>query len=77
MRSLGLRSNLSATAVHGIEKLGRDPGTETLAAICKTLNVSMAYIMFGLDVTPETEEILLLLQEKPAKHQAMISLLRE
>ncbi len=47
MRKTSLDSGLSETAVHGIVKLGRDPHTQTLAKICKTLGVSMAWVMFG------------------------------
>lgn len=77
MRKTSLESGLSETAFHGIVKLGRDPGTQTLAKICKTLDISMSWALFGVDVSPEAEEALRLLQENPSKHTAMLQLLRE
>jgi len=47
MRKASLDAGLSETYVHGVIKLGRDPGVSKLVAVCTALEVSPAYILFG------------------------------
>ncbi|MBU2943151.1 helix-turn-helix transcriptional regulator [Shimia thalassica] len=77
MRKASLDSGLSETALHGIIKLGRDPGTMNLVKICDTLGISVAWVMYGYDVSIENDEILQLLQKNPSKQEAILALLRE
>lgn len=77
MRQVGLDAGLSVSAVHGIIKLNRDPGAENLVKICDVIGVTVSWVMYGYNITPEAEEVLHLLQENPAKRGAILQLLRE
>ncbi|MBT3142893.1 hypothetical protein KL867_17630 [Ruegeria litorea] len=77
MRKASLDAGFSETYVHGILKLGRDPGIASLTRLCDTLELSAAFVIFGHDVTPEMDEILRIFQENPAKREALLQLIRE
>lgn len=77
MRQVGLDAGLSESAVHGIIKLGRDPGAENLVKICDVIGATLSWVMYGYEITPEAEEVLNLLQKNPAKREAILQLLRE
>lgn len=75
MRKASLDAGFSETFVHGIVKLGRDPGVQNLTTLCDSLGLSAAYIIFGYDVSPEVERFLQFFQENPAKREALLELL--
>jgi len=77
MRKASLEAGFSETFTHGILKLGRDPGVENLTKLCDSLGLSVSYIIFGHDVSPDAEELLRLFQGNPGKQQAILQLLRE
>lgn len=77
MRAASLEAGLSETALHGIVKLGRDPGVSNLVKVCDVLDVTLGWIMYGQDLTPENAEVLQLLQDNPSKRDAILALLRE
>jgi lambda repressor-like predicted transcriptional regulator len=77
MRKASLDAGFSETFAHGVLKLGRDPGVENLTTLCDSLGLSVSYIIFGHDISPETEELLRLFQENPEKRKAILQLMRE
>ncbi len=77
MRKAGLDAGFSETFVHGIIKLGRDPGVNNLTKLCDKHELSVSYIIFGHDISPEVEEFLHVFQDNPAKREAILQLLRE
>ncbi|MGY6704918.1 helix-turn-helix domain-containing protein [Roseinatronobacter sp.] len=76
MREVSLAAELSAGYLHGILKDGKDPTIDRLAAIAKAMNVSLAFILVGLDVTPETEQVVQALQRDPDRRDAILRLLK-
>lgn len=76
MRKASLDAGFGETYVHGIIKLGRDPGILNLTTLCDSLDVSISYVLFGHDLSADEEEILLLFQENPARREAILELLR-
>jgi ribonucleoside-diphosphate reductase alpha chain len=76
MRDVSLSAGLSAGYLHGILKGGKDSTIDRIAAIADALNVSLAYILIGLEVSPETEKLISLLQSDPASRDAVLQLLR-
>jgi transcriptional regulator with XRE-family HTH domain len=56
-RSLSLKADMGAGYVHSILEDGKDPGLESLMKVCAALDVSLLRIVYGLDVTPEMEEV--------------------
>ncbi|MEP0155228.1 hypothetical protein [Pseudophaeobacter sp.] len=75
MRKASLDAGFSQTFVHGILKLGRDPGVHNLTILCDSLGLSAAYVIFGYDVSPDVEEFLRIFQDNPAKREALLELL--
>ena len=45
MRKASLDAGFSETFVHGIIKLGRDPGVQNLTGLCDSLGLSASYII--------------------------------
>lgn len=75
MRDVSLSAGLSAGYVHGILKDGKDPTIDRLSAVARALNVSLAYVLVGVNISPEAEEIVRVLEEDPVRRDAVLSLL--
>ena len=75
MRAISLASGNSAGYVHSMLNENKDPTISKLMAVCKAIPTSISYILHGLDVTPEDEELLLALQKHPRKRAAIRSLI--
>lgn len=57
LRDISLKAGLAHGYLHSILKTDRDPTIDNLISVCKEINVSLSYIMFGLELSAETEEI--------------------
>jgi len=77
MRKASLDAGFSSTFAHGILKLERDPGVENLTRLCDSLGLSVSYIIFGHDISPDAEELLRLFQAHPERRKAILQLMRE
>lgn len=77
MRQVSLRSNNAAGYVHAIINDGKEPRLTNLAAVCDALNVSLLWVLYGIDASPETEEILRRLEQNPTKRASILGLLGE
>lgn len=75
MRSASLKAGVGANYIHGILKENKEPTVDRMIAICKTLNVSLSYILTGAKVSRETEGILRALEESPETRDAILALL--
>lgn len=75
-RSVSLAAGLGPGYVHSILKEGKDPTIENLIAVANALEVSLSYLLYGYDVSKETEEILSLLEKRPQQRAAILQLLR-
>lgn len=56
---------------------GKEPRIENLLAVCEVLNVSIQRILYGYEISADTEEILRLLEKNPARRQAILQLLKD
>lgn len=74
-REVSLNSGNGQGYVHSILSEGKEPTIKNLEAVCAALNVSLSYILYGFDVTPEDEGILAAMHESPEKRDAVITLL--
>lgn len=74
--SVCLAAGLSAGYLTNILTRGQVPTVSKLSAICSELGVSIAYIMYGYDISPDSLEVLELLQQQPEKQDAILKLLR-
>lgn len=74
-RSVSLKSGNGAGYVHSILAEGKEPTVDKLRQVCEAIPVSMAYILYGFDVTPEDEKIIAQLHESPETRGAVLTLL--
>lgn len=57
-------------------KSGREPSVHNLMALADVLEVSVSYLLLGIELDPTGEEILKLLSEKPDLAPAILQILR-
>lgn len=74
-RSISLDSGAGSGYLHSILSEGKDPTIEKLMAVCETLNVSTAYILYGVDVLPEDAEIIRAMRSDEKTREAILTLL--
>ena len=74
-RSVSLKAGLGAGYVNSLVKEGKDPAVDHVLRICAALDVSAAYILFGFNVTPETERIMRAVEDSPERRAALVALL--
>ena len=75
-RAISLASGAGPGYVHSILKEGKVPTIENLMSICEAIPVSLAYILYGFDITHEDAELLAALKESPETRAAMLTLIR-
>lgn len=75
MREISLGAGLSHGYVHGILRDGKEPTLDRFLRICKEVRISAAYALLGVNVTPETEQIISLLESDPKKVESLLGLL--
>lgn len=77
-RDISLSSGLGAGYVNSLLKEGKDPTIDNLMKVCQTIGVSLSHILYGYQLSPETEEILSLLEQStPGERSGLLTLLRE
>lgn len=77
MRDVSLSAGLSPGYLHGVLKDGKDSTIDRIAAVAAALDVSLAYILVGLEVSPDTVRLIGLLESDPARRDALLRLLRK
>lgn len=75
MRAASLNAELAKGYVHSVLEEGREPTVAKLAQLCTKNNISLAYVMFGLNLNPETERLIQLIEADPAVRAAVVSIL--
>lgn len=77
-RKVSLAAGNAPGYVNSLIKDGKDPTMENLLRICEAAGLSFNYVVFGLDIDRETEEIIRLAKSStPARRQALLELLRQ
>jgi hypothetical protein len=77
MRSVSLNAGLAHGYVHSIVKDQKDPTISNLVAVCREVDVSLSQILYGVEMTPEVEQLLYLLADADREDQAaLLTLLR-
>ena len=54
-------------------KAGNEPSIYKLADVCDRNNISLAYVLSGIDVSDETLELIALLDKKPEERAAALA----
>ena len=77
MRQISLSAGLSGTYISNLLKTRKEPTVGNLAAVCQAMGASLSYVLVGLDISPETEQVIQRLEKNPAHRQSVLSLLPE
>ena len=78
MREVSIAADLNPGYLHSvIGKDQKEPTVTRLARVCKVLDVSLAYVMYGVDISPETEELLHIIESRPEKRDQLLKLLAD
>lgn len=75
MREVSLNSGCGPGYLHSILSGEKEPRVRSLAAVCRTLNVSLSYILVGVEMSAETERLLVVAQANPEKVGFILGLL--
>jgi len=75
LRDLSLAAGLSHGYLHGILRDDKEPKLDRFIQICREIGVSPAYVLLGVNVSPEAEAIIRLLDADPAARDAVLALL--
>ena len=75
MRRVSEDAKLNPGYVHSILSSDREPTIGNLAKICKVADLSLSYVMYGFEMSPETERLISLLEKNPEKRASMLALL--
>lgn len=76
MRSVSLASGNGESYLAGVITNGRDPQLSRLIAVCKKLDVSLSWVLYGFDLPKGSEEIFQFLTENPERAEHVAALLR-
>jgi len=77
-RDISLTAGMGPGYVNSLFKESKDPTIENLMRVCQAVGVSLSYVLYGYQMTAETEEILKLLEDaSPGERSGLLQLLRE
>ncbi|CCM77100.1 helix-turn-helix domain-containing protein [Rhizobium mesoamericanum] len=76
-REISLGAGKGPGYVHSILKEGKDPTIDNLIAICRVLDVTLTQVLYGVQMSPETQEILSLIETNPNMRSGILQILRE
>lgn len=74
-RDISISAGLSHGYLHGVLSDGKEPTLDRFMKVCAELGVSATYILLGVNVSAETEEIVRALEANPGKRAAILALL--
>ena len=78
MREVSLAAGKGAGYVHSLLTDGKNPRVENLLKVCEAANISLYYVLYGVKVDRELEEIIRLLQaSSKAKREGLLQILRD
>ncbi len=76
-RELSLAAGMGAGYVNSLFNDHKDPTIKNLMSVCEAVGVSLSYVLYGYEMSAETEEILRLLQKAPeGERDALLRLLQ-
>ena len=75
LRDISLAAGLSHGYLHGILRDNKEPTLDRFQLVCKEMGVSATKVLLGVDVSPEAEAIMKLLDADPDVRAAVLALL--
>lgn len=77
MRSISMAIKKGDGYVHSILEDEKDPTISNLLEVCREVGVSLSWVLYGFEISAETEEILSLLEGHPDSRAAVLQILRD
>lgn len=77
MRAISIAAGNGHGYVHSIIKDGKDPTIDNMLKICSVLNVSLTEILFGVEMSAETEEIIRLIEGNAQRRAGLLQILKD
>lgn len=75
-RAISLGAGMGAGYINSLLNEGKTPTIDNAIAICSQLNISLSYLLYGFEMGPETEQILVLLERNPSARSGILQILR-
>lgn len=75
MRVASINGGTTPGYLHSVIKGGAEPTVQKLAQICTANGFSLAYVVFGFEISPETERLMTLMESEPQARDGILSLL--
>lgn len=75
MRGVSLAAGKADGYVHSLVGEGKDPSVLNLAMICEAAGVSLTHVLYGFEITPETEKLLQAAERRPDRVQHLLAIL--
>ncbi|WP_245444912.1 helix-turn-helix domain-containing protein [Pseudaminobacter soli (ex Li et al. 2025)] len=75
-RAVSLAAGMAPGYVNSLIKGGKDPTIDNLIKVCDAAGISLYYVLYGVEMSPETEEIIRLLESSKKKRDSLLQLLR-
>lgn len=77
-RRVSLDAGMGPGYVNSLIKEGKDPTVEHLIAVCRAAELSLSWVLFGVEISAETEQLMELLENAPkSKRESLLNLLKE
>lgn len=74
-RAASLAAGQGPGYVHSILSEGKEPSVPNLEAVCKAAGVTLQYVLYGYNISPETERLLRLMEENPDSRDGILRIL--
>lgn len=71
-RAISMAAGLGVNFVSDLLKGEKTPGIDSLRRLCVELKVSLPWVLTGVDMTPDAQEMLAILSQLSPEHQVMI-----
>lgn len=76
LRAVSLMAGMRAGYLHEILKQDKEPSVDRLVSICDALGITLTWLIYGIERSPQDEEILTLYANlSPAKRLAFLAIL--
>lgn len=76
-RAISIAAGLNPGYVNSLFNEGKDPTISNLIDVCAQVGVSLSHVLYGYEMTAETEEILRLLEgASPGEREGLLQILR-
>lgn len=77
MREASKRGDTTPGYLHSVLKDGAEPTVQKLAKICEANGFSLAFVLFGFEISPETERLMTLMEQDTRARDGILALLEK